>query len=169
MTNFFQKLFFSKYLKNRVRYRKSVQNKSVGLLIYNNLLPGHILITKRFWDTAGSKKTQTTPPPLILGKYYPDCAVQGKLLISNWNKYFKRISTQVKTFLRPLAPVKLFSKSVFSKYLKNRFRHCKKISGIKFVDLQILRRQGLLCYSISFMVCEIEGFKEFQKSTPYPN
>ena len=40
---------------------------------------------------------------------------------------------------------------------------------IKFVGLQILHRQDVLCLSIPLMVFEIEGFKEFQKSPPSPN
>ena len=39
---------------------------------------------------------------------------------------------------------------------------------IKFLDLQILRRQ-LLCFSISFMVFEMKGFKELEKSSSSPN
>jgi len=31
------------------------------------------------------------PPPLISGKYYPDCAVQGRLSIPSEGKYFKRV------------------------------------------------------------------------------
>jgi len=45
----------------------------------------------------------------MLGKYYTDCAVQGRISIPSQVKYFKRVLTQVKTFLRPLAPDKLFS------------------------------------------------------------
>jgi len=53
--------------------------KLVGLLINNNLLAGHSWISPTVFEIKGFEKWQITPPPLILGKYCPDCAVQGRL------------------------------------------------------------------------------------------
>jgi len=39
---------------------------------------------------------------------------------------------------------------------------------IEFVDLQILRRQGLLCFSISPMGFELYGFKNCKNHPPSP-
>ena len=56
--------------------------KFVGLLIYNNLLPRQILISVTVFEIQGFEKSQKNPP-LILGKYCPDCSVQGRLSIPN--------------------------------------------------------------------------------------
>jgi len=52
--------------------------KFVDFQIYNNLLPWHILISRTVFEIQGPKKTKKIPPPLILGKYYLDCVVQGR-------------------------------------------------------------------------------------------
>jgi len=69
-----------------------------------------ISLTFIFEIQQGFEISQKHSPPLILGKYCPECDIQGRLSIP---KYFKRISTQVKTFLKPLAPDKVFWKSFF--------------------------------------------------------
>jgi len=78
-------------------------------------LSGTFWYLEPFLRHRGPNKRKQHPPPLILGNYYPDRAVQGKLSIPSLGKYFKRVLTQVNTFLRPLAPDKLFSKTVFFK------------------------------------------------------
>jgi len=77
----------------------------------------HFDVSNSFWETGVQKNVKNTPP-LILGKYYSDCDVQGRLSIPSQGQYFKRFLTRVKTFSRPLAPDKLFLKT--SQYLKNR-------------------------------------------------
>ena len=57
--------------------------KFVGLSIYNNLLARQTLIYLTVFEIQGFEKSQKHPPPLILGKYCPDCAVQGRLSIPN--------------------------------------------------------------------------------------
>ena len=56
-----------------------------GLLIYNNLLAGQILtsLSRTVFEEQGFEKSQKTPPPLLLGKYCPDCAVQHLPSISS--------------------------------------------------------------------------------------
>jgi len=73
--------------------------KFVALLITNNLLFGHILIPPIVFETQGFKKSQKTPPSLILGKYSSDCAVHHLLSIFSQNEYIKRISSLLKVFL----------------------------------------------------------------------
>ena len=57
------------------------RTKFVGLDIYNNLRALHVLISRTVFEIQRFGKNVKTPPPLILGKYYPDCAVQGRLSI----------------------------------------------------------------------------------------
>jgi len=122
VTNFFQKQFFHNIEKTVRDIENMKRIKFVGLLIYNNLLPGHILISITVSEIQGSKNLKKKhPSPLILGKYCPNCAVQHLLLISTENKYFNRTSTKVRTFLEPLAPDKLFSKTVFFKISQKPF------------------------------------------------
>ena len=85
------------------------------------------MISPTVLEIQGFQKSQKDLPSLIIEKYCPDCSVQHLLSISSSDKYIKRISTQVKTFWRPLAPDKLFSKTVLPKYLKNRLRYRKKL------------------------------------------
>ena len=99
----------------------------VGLLIYNNLLSRHISIPPTVFEIQGAEKSQKHPLPLILGKYCPDCSVQHLLSILSYDEHFKRISTEVRTFLRPLAHDKVFQRTVFSKYLKNRQNYRKNL------------------------------------------
>jgi len=50
---------------------------------------------------------------------------RGDSIPSDDKKRKRRILIQVKTFLETTAPDKHFSKTAFSKYLKNRFRYQK--------------------------------------------
>jgi len=58
-----------------------------------------------FLRKRDSKNLKNDPLPLILGKYCPDCSVQHLFSIPSLDKYFKRILTRVKTFLRFEAPL----------------------------------------------------------------
>jgi len=117
----FSKTVFSKSLKTVSDTEKRYEDKFVDLQIFNNALAWHIFISRTVFEIQGSKKT--LKKVLILGKNYLDCAVQGRLSIPSWGIYFERVLTQVKTFLRPLAPHNFFPKIVFSKYLKNRKKY----------------------------------------------
>ena len=101
-----------------------LENVSIVLFRYKKMGPKttwysyvRFDISTRFVDT-GVRNISKNTPPLIWGKYCRDCSVQGRLSIPTGNKHFKRILTQVKTFLRPLAPDKLFSKSFFIVFLR---------------------------------------------------
>ena len=79
----------------------------------------HFDSSNRFWDTGVRKIVKNTPTPNF-GEILSRLRRQGRLSILSPGKYLKRVLNQVKTFLRPLAPDELFSKTVFSKYLENR-------------------------------------------------
>jgi len=70
-------LFFFK-LKKISKTVRDIENankiKLVDLLIENNLLAGRILISLTVFEILALEKSQKTPPPLIYGKYFPDCA-----------------------------------------------------------------------------------------------
>jgi len=113
----------------------------------------------RNWGSKNLKNHH--PPPLILGIYCPDCAVQGRLLILSSDKYFKRISTQVKTFLRPLAPDKLFPKTdFFFQNISKTVRDNEKRYGMEFLDL-LINNYLLAGHILIFLtVIEILGSKK---------
>jgi len=92
-----------------------------------------------------------------MGKYCSDCAVQGRLSIPSHEKYFKRSWTQVKTFLKPLAPDGLFFpfKNSFYEIILKTVRDIEKMNGIKFQGFQILHRQEVSSFWISLIVFKI--------------
>jgi len=57
------KLVFSNYLKTIRDIEKVNRTKSVGVLIYNNLLAGHILVSAGVFEIRGSKNLKKYPHP----------------------------------------------------------------------------------------------------------
>jgi len=92
---FFQKQFFTVFFFQNISktvsdIEKMCKIKFVGLSLYNNLFHRNILISPTVFEIHGVKKQKQTKkkrkehcPPLMLGKYYPDCAVQGRISIPN--------------------------------------------------------------------------------------
>ena len=76
--------------------------------------------------------------------------------------------TQVKTFLRPLAPDKLFQEQ-FCQNISKTFRDIQIKYRIKYVDLKILRRHCLLYFSISLTVFEMIRVQRIAKIIPSTN
>ena len=112
----FSKTFFFRNITKTVISKQDIEEvyrtEFVGLLIYNNSLSRHILVAPTVFGIQGFEKSQKTPPPNFLEVMH-GCAVQGRLSIPSTDKYFKRNLIQVKTFLEPLAPDKLFQKQFF--------------------------------------------------------
>ena len=140
----------------------------VRLLLYNNFLLRHILISPTVFEVQGSEKSQKTPPPQILWKYCPDCAVHHLQSIPSKGKYFIRTSTRVKTFLKPLATDNFFNNSFFfSKYLQNRRRYRK------YVQNQICRSLNCTMTRAPLLLDIFNSFRDMRvqriaKITPLP-
>ena len=105
------------------------ETKFVDLLIFNNLLVGRILISPTVFEIQGFEKSQKTPLTPNVGEIFPRLCCQTRSLDSQLEKYFERILTQVRTFLEPLAPDKLFEKQFF-RNISKPVRDIKKIYGL---------------------------------------
>jgi len=114
------------------------------------------------------KNLKKHSPPQILGKYCPDCTFQGKHSSLGYDKCFKRISTQVKTFSKLLALDKLFSKTVFFRNISKPVRDVGK------------NTHNQICRSLNFTLIRSALFSDFSnkfrdiwvhriaKITPHP-
>jgi len=112
---------------------------------------------------SGSKYLKTHPSP-NLGKILPlpFCPRETQFPVKT---HFKRISTQVKTSLEPLAPDKLFSKTFFSDTSKT-VRDIEKVYAIKFLGLLVYNNLLLGYILVSPTVFEKQGFEKSQKTPP---
>jgi len=79
--SFIKSSFFFEISQNRFRYRIMYKIKFVDLKFSITYFLGMFWYLEPFLRHSVQNKRKKTPPPLILGKYYPDCAVQWRLSI----------------------------------------------------------------------------------------
>jgi len=94
-----------------------------------------VLICPTIFEIQGFEISRKHPPPLILRKHCHDCCVlsRANYIHSNNNNNNKRKKKTTTLFdpsqdvLETVASDKVFSKTDFSIYLKNRFRYRKNV------------------------------------------
>jgi len=84
----------------------------------------------------------------------------GRLSSPSQGKFFEGVFIEVKTILQPLAPDKLFSKTVIFQNSSKTVRDIENMYTITFVDLKICNNLVSMYILISRAVFEIQGYKQ---------
>jgi len=119
-----------------------------------------VLISPTVFEIQGFEISRKHPPPLIFRKHcHATVLSRGDSIPSNKKRKKKTFFEVSQDVLGSVAPDKVISKTVFSKYLKNRFRY-QKMCKIKCVDLKIFNNLLPWHILISRTVFEIQGSKK---------
>jgi len=124
---FFQSISFFKVSRKAFQILKKCIEPNLLIFKFTIIyLPGTVWYCGPFLRYRRPKRHKKHPPPLVLEKYYPDFAVQGRLSIPVKTNILNVFWPNQDVFAT-LSPWKLFSKnSFFSKYLKKAVRDIEK-------------------------------------------
>jgi len=141
-----------------------------GLLIYSNLLAGHILISSTVFEIQGFDKSQKTTPTPNFGEILPRLCCPAMTLDSHLNHIFPTYFDPFKDVFETSSPWQTFSKNSFFRNISETVRHIEKMYCIWTIcrSSNFTPTRSSL-FLISFMVVGIKGFKVLQKKSPSPN